>query len=53
MGATDPSKADPGTLRRELGTSIERNVTHGSDAAETAAVEIGYFFPGVAFADSP
>ena len=47
MGATDPAKADPGTLRRELAESIERNVTHGSDAPETAAYEIGYFFSGV------
>ena len=47
MGATDPAKADPGTLRRELAESIERNVTHGSDAPETAAYEIGYFFAGV------
>ena len=47
MGATDPAKADPGTLRRELAESIERNATHGSDAPETAAYEIGYFFAGV------
>jgi nucleoside-diphosphate kinase len=47
MGATDPVKADPGTLRREFGSSIERNATHGSDAADTAAAEIAYFFPGV------
>jgi len=47
MGATDPGKAAPGTLRREFGDSIERNATHGSDAVETAAVEIGYFFAGV------
>ena len=47
MGATDPAKADPGTLRGELGESIERNVTHGSDAPDTAAYEIGYFFAGV------
>ena len=47
MGATDPSKADPGTLRKEFGTSIENNATHGSDAADTAAFELGYFFPGV------
>lgn len=46
MGATDPAKADAGTLRREFGTSIERNATHGSDAPETAAFELGYFFPG-------
>jgi nucleoside-diphosphate kinase len=47
MGATDPAKADPGTLRKEFAQSIERNATHGSDAPETAAYEIGYFFAGV------
>jgi nucleoside-diphosphate kinase len=47
MGATDPSKAAAGTLRHQFGTSIERNATHGSDAPETAAYEIGYFFPGI------
>jgi len=47
MGATDPAKADPGTLRKEFAQSIERNATHGSDAAETAAYEIGYFFSGI------
>ncbi len=47
MGATDPAKADPGTLRKEFAESIERNATHGSDAPETAASEIGYFFAGV------
>jgi len=47
MGATDPAKADPGTLRKEFAQSIERNATHGSDAPETAAYEIGYFFSGV------
>jgi nucleoside-diphosphate kinase len=47
MGATDPAKADAGTLRKEFAESIERNATHGSDAAETAAFEIGYFFAGV------
>jgi nucleoside-diphosphate kinase len=47
MGATDPDKAEPGTLRKQFGQSIERNATHGSDAAETAASEIGYFFAGV------
>lgn len=47
MGATDPAKAEPGTIRREFGTSIERNATHGSDAPETAAFEVGYFFPGI------
>ena len=47
MGATDPAKADPGTMRKEFAQSIERNATHGSDAPETAAYEIGYFFPGI------
>jgi len=47
MGATDPAKADPGTLRKEFAQSIERNATHGSDAPETAAYEIGYFFAGM------
>ena len=47
MGATDPAKADTGTLRKEFAQSIERNATHGSDAPETAADEIGYFFPGI------
>ena len=47
MGATDPVKAAPGTIRRELGTSIQFNCTHGSDAPETAAFEIGYFFAGM------
>jgi nucleoside-diphosphate kinase len=47
MGATDPAKADRGTMRKEFGQSIERNATHGSDAPETAAYEIGYFFAGV------
>ena len=49
MGATDPSKADHGTIRREFGSSIERNATHGSDGPETAAFELGYFFPGIDF----
>jgi nucleoside-diphosphate kinase len=47
MGATDPAKADAGTLRKEFAESIERNVAHGSDASETATYEIGYFFPGI------
>jgi len=46
MGATDPGKAAPGTIRKELGTSIQNNCTHGSDAQETAAAEISYFFAG-------
>jgi nucleoside-diphosphate kinase len=47
MGATDPSKAEAGTLRKEFGSTIERNATHGSDAPETAAFELGYFFRGM------
>ncbi len=50
MGATDPAKADAGTLRKEFGQSIENNATHGSDAPDTAAFELSYFFPGVEFA---
>jgi nucleoside-diphosphate kinase len=44
MGATDPAKAEAGTLRKQLATSIERNVIHGSDAPETARQEIAFFF---------
>ena len=44
MGATDPAKAAAGTIRADLATSIEQNVVHGSDALDTAAREIGYFF---------
>jgi nucleoside-diphosphate kinase len=47
MGSTDPAKAAAGTLRREFGASIENNATHGSDAPETAAFELGYFFRGM------
>ena len=47
MGATDPAQADEGTLRKLLATNIERNAVHGSDAPETAATEIGYFFGGI------
>ena len=45
MGATDPKKAAPGTIRADFAQSIDANAVHGSDAAETAQVEIGYFFP--------
>ncbi|MEK6617343.1 MAG: nucleoside-diphosphate kinase [Nitrospirota bacterium] len=45
MGATDPAKADPGTIRAVYGTTIEYNAVHGSDSPETARFEIGYFFP--------
>ena len=44
MGATDPAKAEASTIRKTLATSVERNIVHGSDAPETAAVEIRYFF---------
>jgi nucleoside-diphosphate kinase len=47
MGATDPAKADPGTIRKDLGQSVEANATHGSDAPETARGEIAYFFRGL------
>ncbi len=46
MGATDPKKAAPGTIRADLALSIEQNVVHGSDAPQTAAQEIAYFFAG-------
>ena len=45
MGATDPARAEPGTIRRDLAESIERNTVHGSDSPEAAAFEIPYFFP--------
>ncbi|QRX83006.1 nucleoside-diphosphate kinase [Glaciimonas sp. PAMC28666] len=47
MGATDPKKADKGTIRADFADSIDANAVHGSDAAETAAVEISYFFPAL------
>jgi nucleoside-diphosphate kinase len=47
MGATNPANAAVGTIRKLFATSIERNCIHGSDAPETAAFEIGYFFPGL------
>ena len=47
MGATDPAKAAPGTIRHDLGSSIQNNCTHGSDAPETAAFEIAYYFSGI------
>ncbi len=46
MGATDPRKAAPGTIRRDMGTNIERNVVHGSDSKDSAVFEINYFFKG-------
>jgi nucleoside-diphosphate kinase len=50
MGVTDPAKAGEGTIRKDFGTSIERNATHGSDAPETATFELGYFFAGMELA---
>jgi nucleoside-diphosphate kinase len=50
MGATDPAKAAPGTIRKDFAASIEANCIHGSDAPETARFEIGYFFPGIELA---
>lgn len=47
MGATDPAQAEEGTLRKQFGSSIERNATHGSDGPDTAAYEIAYFFNGL------
>ena len=47
MGATDPAQAAAGTIRKDFAASIERNAIHGSDAPDTAAFEIGYFFPGI------
>jgi len=47
MGATDPAKAAPGTIRKLFATGIEHNAVHGSDAPETAAYEISFFFPGI------
>lgn len=47
MGATDPKKAEKGTIRADFADSIDANAVHGSDAAETAAVEISYFFPAL------
>ncbi|HLB00080.1 MAG TPA: nucleoside-diphosphate kinase, partial [Bacteroidota bacterium] len=44
MGATDPKKADRGTIRADLADNVEQNIVHGSDAPETAAIEIRYFF---------
>jgi nucleoside-diphosphate kinase len=51
MGATNPAHAAPGTVRKVYATDVERNAVHGSDAPETAAYEIGYFFPGVDLAE--
>jgi nucleoside-diphosphate kinase len=51
MGATDPAKAEPGTIRKEFASSIGENATHGSDAPDTASFEIGYFFAGMELVD--
>jgi nucleoside-diphosphate kinase len=48
MGATDPKKAAPGTIRADFAQSIDANAVHGSDSPETAKVEVGYFFPTLA-----
>jgi nucleoside-diphosphate kinase len=51
MGATDPAKADPGTIRKDFASSIGENATHGSDAPDTAAFELGYFFAAMELVD--
>jgi nucleoside-diphosphate kinase len=51
MGATDPRKAAPGTIRADMGTSIERNVVHGSDSPDSAVYELNYFFTGTDFVE--
>ncbi len=51
MGATDPAKAEPGTIRKDMGLNIQENSVHGSDAPETAAREIAFFFPGIDLID--
>lgn len=53
MGATDVSKAAEGTIRKKYGTNIEQNAVHGSDAPETAAVEVAFFFPALAIHSYP
>ena len=50
MGSTDPEKAKDGTIRKDFGASVENNAIHGSDGADTARIEIGYFFSGIEFA---
>ena len=52
MGATDPVKAEAGSIRRDFGSSIEHNATHGSDAVDTAAFEVDYFFSDLELGDS-
>lgn len=53
MGATDPARAEPGTIRRDLATSIEQNVIHGSDSPESAAFELRYFFSALDLVSAP
>jgi nucleoside-diphosphate kinase len=53
MGATDPAKAAPGTIRKVFGTNVGENATHGSDSLENAKVEIGFFFAGREVASTP
>src|SRR5258708_13463901 len=53
MGATDPTKAAPGTIRRDFATNIGNNCTHASDAPETAAFEIAYFFSALQLIQTP
>jgi nucleoside-diphosphate kinase len=50
LGATDPAKAAPGTIRADFGTDVEKNAAHGSDGPETAQVEVGFFFSGAELA---
>jgi nucleoside-diphosphate kinase len=52
MGATDPAKAPPGSVRRDFGTNVERNATHGSDAPDTARWEIAFFFGEIELRDA-
>ena len=52
MGATDPAKAAPGSVRRDFGTNVERNATHGSDAPDTARWEIAFFFGEIELRDA-
>jgi len=53
MGATDPAKADSGTIRKMFGSNVGENATHGSDSLENAKVEIAFFFPGLEVATTP
>jgi nucleoside-diphosphate kinase len=53
MGATDPAKADPGTVRKLFGSNVGENATHGSDSLENAKVEVAFFFAGLEVASTP